>query len=90
MSLPSSGQISIGNVIREALSGDGHLGTTTPTSTQVNLGLSSLKRLTNLSNNSDSVLTQYYIAPWNTRPNDSAPYSLSEFRGKRRDGIGGA
>ena len=87
--MPSSGAISIGNIVKEILTGNGSTGTTTPNSTQVNLGISSLTATTHLTNNSEYVLSQFYIAPWdNATTNDSSPFALSEFYGTRRDGVG--
>ena len=89
MAMPSSGTISIGNIVKEILTGNGSTGTTTPNSTQINLGINSLTATTHLTHNSESVLSQFYIAPWNNpTTNDSAPFALSEFYGKRRDGAG--
>ena len=91
MPLQSSGQISIGNVIREALYGTGSAGTTTPTTLQVNQGISSLKQLTLLINGTGDLAgaqivgtaQQYNIDAWfNTGSTDtSAPYNLGECRG---------
>tara|TARA_B110000263_G_C15164110_1_gene443786 strand:+ start:254 stop:529 length:276 start_codon:yes stop_codon:yes gene_type:complete len=90
MAMSSSGQISIGNIVKEILTGNGSTGTTTPNSTQINLGIGSLTTTTHLTNNSESVLNQYYTAPWNIpTTNDTAPFALSEFYSKRRDGLGG-
>ena len=90
MAMPSSGNpISIGNIVKEILTGNGSTGTTTPNSTQVGLGISSLTTTTHLTHNSESVLNQFYIAPWDSATtNDTAPFALSEFYGKRRDGVG--
>jgi hypothetical protein len=90
MSMPASpNAISIGNIVKEILTGNGSTGTTTPNSTQVGLGISSLTTTTHLTHNSESVLNQFYIAPWDSATtNDTAPFALSEFYGKRRDGAG--
>jgi len=90
MSMPSSGNsISIGNIVKEILTGNGSTGTTTPSSTLVGLGISSLTTVTHLTHNSEYVLSQFYIAPWsNPATNDTAPFALSEFYSKRRDGAG--
>jgi hypothetical protein len=91
MALQSTGQISIGNVIRETLTGLGSTGTTTPTTGQVNQGISSLKQLVLLINgtgdldgaNIHGTNEQYNYDPWfDTGDTDaSAPYSLGECRG---------
>ena len=91
MPLPSSGQISIGNVIREALYGTGGSGITSPTTLQFNQGLSSLKQLTLLINGTGDLAgaqiagtaQQYNTDAWfNTGSTDtSAPYNLGECRG---------
>tara|TARA_R110002167_G_scaffold181891_2_gene382260 strand:+ start:352 stop:621 length:270 start_codon:yes stop_codon:yes gene_type:complete len=88
MSTPSSGQISIGNLIKEVLTGNGSTGTTTPNSTQVGYGLSSLKTLTNLTHGTGTA-SQYH-SDWD-RPadNNDAPYEMSEFYSKDRDFGGG-
>ena len=89
MAMPSSGTISIGNIVKEILTGNGSTGTTTPNSVQVGLGISSLTATTHLTHNSESTLNQFYIAPWDSATtNDTAPFALSEFYGKRRDGVG--
>jgi hypothetical protein len=87
MAMPSSGAISIGNIVKEILTGNGSTGTTTPNSTQVNLGISSLKTTTNLTHGTGS-LTQYYSTWDDPTTNNTAPYQLSEFYGKQRDGVG--
>ena len=87
MAMMSSGQISIANIVREVLTGDGSEGTTTPNSTQVNIGLSNLKTVNELTHGAGT-LTQYYLT-WNTATtNNTAPYAISEFYGGRRDGAG--
>ena len=89
MAMPSSpNAISIGNIVREVLTGNGSTGTTTPNSTQVNLGLSNLRHLTNLTHGTGT-LPQFGYATWdNATTNNTAPYGISEFHGKRRDGAG--
>ena len=89
MGMPTSGQISIGNIVKEVLTGNGDSGTTTPNSTQVGYGLSSLKNITNLSHGTGT-LTSFH-SDWD-RPadNNDAPYGISEFYSKHRNFGGGA
>ena len=83
-----TGQISIGNIIREVLTGNGDTGATTPSSTQVGLGISSLKNLTNLTHGTGT-LTSFY-SDWDRPADDNvAPYGMNELRGKARDFGGG-
>ena len=83
--MQSSGTISIGNIVKEVLTGNGSTGTTTPNSTQVNYGLSSLQHLTNLTHGTGT-LPQFGYLTWDSATtNNSTPYHISEFHGKRRD-----
>ena len=91
MPLPSSGQISIGMVIREALTGDGENGATAPSSIQSAQGLGSLKQMVLLINGTGDLdgaqiagtAVQYNDDPWfDTGDTDtSAPFNLGECRG---------
>ena len=91
MPLQSSGQISIGNVVRETLTGLGSTGVTAPSTAQSNQGLGSLKNLVLLINGTGDLDgaqiagtgEPYNDDPWwDTGDTDaSAPYSLGECRG---------
>jgi len=87
MAMPSSGAISIGNIVKEVLTGNGSTGTTTPNGTQVGYGLSSLKTLTNLTHGTGTA-SQYHVDWDEPTTNNTAPYQLSEFYGKQRDSVG--
>ena len=89
MAMPSSGTISIGNIVREILTNDGSLGTTTPNATQVNIGLSSLKQTSLLPHNEGDLPQYGYIASGWYIPNlvKAAPYSMSEWYGADREGV---
>ena len=89
MAMPSSGTISIGNIVREILTNDGSLGTTTPNATQVNIGLSSLKETSLLPHNEGNLPQYGYISSGWYIPNlvEATPYSMSEWYGADRAGV---
>jgi hypothetical protein len=89
MAMPSSGTISIGNIVREILTNDGSLGTTTPNSTQVNIGLSSLTETSLLPHNQGNLPQYGYIATGWYKPNmnSAQPHSMSEWYGADREGV---
>lgn len=78
-----NGQISIGNIIQEVLTGNGDAGATTPNSTQVGYGLSSLKNLTNLTHGTGPLIS--FHGDWDRPADDNAaPYGMDELRGKHK------
>ena len=91
MPLPDSGQISIGMVIREALTGDGENGASAASSAQSAQGLGSLKQMVLLIHgtgdldgaNIAGTAQQYNDDAWHDTgdTDSSAPYSLGECRG---------
>lgn len=99
MALPNSGQISMGNIMREVKSGDGGLGVYEPTNTEKNLGMNSLSNLCQLPAGEGSLAggafkdsidaTNGWIVPNFTEADEDgeSPHNISIFHAASRDGV---
>jgi hypothetical protein len=98
MALPSSGQLSMGNIMREVKSGDGGLGTYEPTATEKNLGMNSLKHLCQLPagegnlagvfKDEINLLTGWYVPNFDEGAEDGeSPHTISQWYSASEDGV---
>ena len=98
MALPSSGQLSMGNIMREVKSGDGGLGTYEPTATEKNLGMNSLKNLCQLPAGEGSLagvfkdeidlVNGWYVPNFDEGAEDGeSPHTISQWYSASEDGV---
>ena len=81
MACPSSGEITIKGIFNEQYNGD-YTDTDVPTTQQVGIGYSDLKKLCEFAEN--GAFGQ--LAAWDIfSGDDSAPFQMSDFHGGRRD-----
>ncbi len=99
MALQASGQISMGNIMREVKSNDGSLGVYEPTNTEKNLGMNSLEALCSLPAGEGSLaggafkdeidtVNGWYVPNFDEGAEDGeTPHTISQWYSADREGV---